>query len=308
MFDFDAIKKAAANVYDYFAAYSFNEERGYSKKAIKIIRTAVGVAPLEMWDAAAISAVERWQAAPQRLKPLDADGKFGAKSLGVLIAELERKGDTMSVAILKQFSYKDVQTGQVKNSPSPMVEVRFNQMPKRILALTKDPSGSGAWEMKGSFKVIMNVDPTIVEPWRYEYRQYIKGKVILNQPSSEEDMKDQFKVPGGLNPNEFTEDGEKMPSGIIERFGYRNKPPTYRPGLMDYYSHGQQGPDYFLEDTFGIEGTSAGNFHKIAVNISYRGVVIKDGKELTRDQINSPNFRDYCIAGNQWNYSETKFF
>lgn len=306
IFMFESIKEAAAGIYDYFSAYYFNEERGYSKKAIKIIRTAVGAAPLESWDAEAIAAVEKWQGSPQRLKPLDADGKFGAMSLGVLIAELEKKGDTMSVAILRQFPYKDVKTGNV-GSTSPILEVKFYQSPKRTLGLIKDPS-SGAWEMRGSFKVIVNINPEVVEPWRYEYRQYIRGSVILNRPSSEEDMRNQFKVPGGLDPNSFTEDGEIMPNGSIERFGYRNKPPTYKIGLMDYYTNGQQGPDYHLEDTFGIAGANAGTFHKVAVNISYRGAVIKDGKELTLQQINSPNWRDYCIAGNEWTYSKVEFF
>ena len=124
-------------------------------------------------------------------------------------------------------------------------------------------------------------------------------------------MRNQFKVPGGLDPNFFTEDGEIMSDGSIERFGYRKKPPTYpgkKIGLMDYYTDGQQGPDYYLEDTFGIAGANAGTFHKVAVNISYRGAVIKDGKELSPQQINSSNWRDYCIAGNEWTYSEIKFF
>lgn len=308
-FDFESLKKAASNVFNQIAAYQFNEERGFSKKAIKIIRTATGSAPVEWWDGEALAAITRWQADTKRLKPLAADGKFGPKSLGVLIAELEKKGDTFSTAILKQFSYKNVATGQV-HTPNVITPATIRYMPNRPLALTKSPTG--AWEMRGSFKVHMQVNAEVVEPWRYEYRQYIRGKVILNRPSSEEDMKDNFKVPGGLHPVIFNEDGEVMPSGAYEKFGYRGRRPTIpspsRPGISDYYTNGQQGADYYLEDTFGIAGAGAGSFHKVSVTMTYRGVVIKDGKELTPQQINSPNWREYCVAAEEWTYDKKDFF
>ena len=74
------------------------------------------------------------------------------------------------------------------------------------------------------------------------------------------------------------------------------------------FNRGKQGPDYHLEDTFGIAGANAGTFHKVSVAMTYRGVVIKDGKELTSQQINSPNWRDFCVAADEWVYDKKEFF
>jgi len=308
-------------------AIDYNQKKFYSKTAIKIIQRRIGAEVCGVFDVQTISAIYNWQKSPKRLKNLTADGMFGSSSLGVMIAEMDKKGDAANASVLRQFPHKTL-GGEIKTN-EPAEPVTFLQkFPDSELDLRRNPVDDNRWVMKGSFRVEMSLDEQIVEPWRYEYRQFIKGRVYTHdglfgdgaakkiwQPRDGavvEEANDYMKVPN-LSRDMFYEDGEVMRNRTIERFGYRSKPPAYRPGLMDYYTDNQLGWYYYLQDTFGLEGArkrdSQGFYRtglKIGVELQFRGIVIKDGKNLTTEQINQSNWKNYCVASEEWDYKGEK--
>lgn len=313
------------------AAIEYNKKKYYSWRAIKLIQKMIGTTENGIWDGTSVGAVAEWQRSVMRLRPMTADGMFGPTSLGILIEEMVINGKSAQAELLRQFKHKDKHGNIIKkevvDSSRPIYT--FFQYPRSPLDLRRHPTNPSMWMMKGSFNVEVFIDQQIEEPSRYEYRQFIKGQVWVHDGyfgdpgtnkiwhpragTKQEPVNNAVAVPGGLNSNFFTEDGQVLDGGSrIEYFGYRSKPPTNIPGLIDEYSNYQTGAEYRLRDTFGIEGPrkqdSAGfkTGLKVGVDITYRGIVIKDGKVPTFSEING-NWLAHCVAGKEWRYKEEKF-
>lgn len=332
-FDLGTIFNKVGEVFSDVAAnmvgtLDYNNKRNYSKNAIRIIQKEIGATVTGEFDAQTIVAIINWQKSPYRLKKLEADGMFGISSLGVMIAEMEHKGNSANAAVLRKFPHRKLESDiQYYESENPVTA--FFQFPVSKLDLRPNPANPSRWIMKGSFKVEVYLDHQILEPERYEYRQFIKGRVFTHdgyfgdsvnkthwQPRQGEvpvEANEFMQIPGGLNLNKFEEDGQVLPGNRIARFGYRSNPYLWEEGIMDFYSNDQKGYEYRLQDTFGIEGPRKrdmqGNFRmglKIGVALHFRGIIIKDGKTPTTAQINQANWKDYCVATKEWSYVEEK--
>lgn len=319
---------SAINTLTFLAeAVEYNNNCYYSKTAIKLIQKRIGTAQTGAWDGISAMAVFEWQKSVMRLRPLTADGMFGPTSLGLLIEELVIQGHKKEAEFLRQFKHKDKFGNIVKKDivESERIVYAFFHSKGKPLEMRKDPTNVGRWMMKGNFQVEVYMDQQLPEPTRYEYRQFIRGRIFVHDGyvgdaaqqvwqqrsgTQEVEQNDYSKVPGGLNRHFFTEDGEKMADGTVEKFGYRSKPPKWEEGIIDTYSNNQMGTEYRLQDTFGIEGPrktdSQGNFKaglKVGVDLEYRGIVIKDGRMPTFQEINSGNWKSYCVAALDWRYS-----
>lgn len=313
------------------AAIEYNKLCYYPKTAIKMIQKRIGDFADGYWDGNTIKAVVDWQSSVMRLRPLKADGMFGPTSLGLLIEELDINGHRKDAEFLRQFKHRDkngnITKKEVVDSSRPVYA--FFQYTVSKLDIRRHPVTVANWMMKGSFRVEVFMDRQIEDVTRYEYRQFIKGRVWVHDGyfgdainkthwqaragTKEEDVKNCMPVPGGLNQYFFQEDG-LVKGSLVEKFGYRTKPMTNEPGLIDEYSDVGLGAEYRLQDTFGIEGPrkqdSQGNFKsglKVGVDLSFRGVVIKDGQMPTHEQINSGAWKNHVVAGHEWRYNEVKF-
>ncbi len=320
------------NALNYLSAIDYNQKKYYSGKAIRIIQKRIGATETGVWDFQSITAVYNWQKSVMRLRPLTADGKFGPGTLGILIEELAINGHDADADFLARYKHKDKYGNIVKNEPDPVDRpvISFFQYPSTKLDIRPDPVNNARWIMKGSFKVEVFMDKKLPDPTQYEYRQYIKGRVFVHDGyfgdpinnthwqaragTREQEQNDYIKVPGGLSRLQFTEDGEVMPDNSVEKFGYRSSPYKWEDGIMDFYSNDQKGTDYRLQDTFGISGPRRadpqGGFKtglKVGVELYFRGIVIKDGKTPTTAEINSPNWRDYCVEAKEWMYKGVSY-
>ena len=164
--------------------------------------------------------------------------------------------------------------------------------------------------MQGVFIVRLKLNPTLPDPSRYEYRQKIKGGAWSKRgewAGSKSTAKpyaewipesDGFQVRSegvlgkGLYMNHWKEDGQLV-KGTAERFGYRAKEKTVKPGLLDVYVPNQSGHQYELKDTFGISRKTAYvKGARLWITLNYLGCVI-DNTRPADDQI---------VFSRQWNY------
>jgi hypothetical protein len=319
--------QSVLNVLTALTAIDYNKNRFYSKTGIKLIQKHINTPQTGVWDIQSCTAVYDWQRSVMRLRPLKGDGMFGPTSLGILIEELVIQGHKKDAEYLRQFWHKDKHGNIVKKDivESEKIVYAFFHSKGKPLEMRKDPNNVGRWMMKGSFNVEVYMDRQLPDPTRYEYRQFIKGRIYVHDGyfgdaaqtvwqarsgTTEVEQNDYSRVPGGLNRQYFTEDGEKLSDGSVEKFGYRSKPPKWEEGIIDTYTNDQKGYEYRLQDTFGIEGPrktdAQGNFKaglKVGVDLWYRGIVIKDGRMPTFQEINASNWRSYCVASHDWRYT-----
>lgn len=155
--------------------------------------------------------------------------------------------------------------------------------------------GLGAgFKAGGQFIVRIHFDP--IDAARYEYRQYIKGTAgvtpgrFTGVPSfgtwvataARHNASSDFQIPGGLKQH-YTEDGQRIPGGIVQRFGYRSNAQLLVTGLEDRYLPAQgNGAEYRARDTWGLEGLSRPSGLRVDLDIVYKGVVIDtfDGNKV----------------------------
>ena len=148
--------------------------------------------------------------------------------------------------------------------------------------------GSG-FVFVGQFRVNMQLDPST--DWtKFEYRQYIKGDCLIYMGSFIAEPRSRgtwrwsgqtpisgeqyFSIPGGLNNNDYMEDGEIV-NGFTQKFGYRSNPPMHRQGITDHYLPSQaNGRIYQSLDTFGIRGRNLQVGMRVIYNLHYEGRII----------------------------------
>ena len=300
------------------SAIQFNNNRGYYGQALKVIQNQTQANPTGIVDAQTVTAIYNWQQSSNRMKKLDADGKLGEYSLGVMIAEMDKSGQAANSSSLRQFTYLlpsggsggAAQTGEV----SPIISYTKNTN-VTAMHLRKDPANSLRWLMKGRFEVNIKLNPQ-TEWWRYEYRQYIRGNSFTQRgywtgnvwtARSGEPQKPAnnfFQIPigssytWGLTPT-WKEDGQIMKDGTSQYFGHRKSTYANRDGIKDMYLYdneiNQNGPDYELQDTYGLEGDYERGL-RVMIELYYRGDILKDGKEIVATQ--SWSFR--CDEAINW--------
>lgn len=282
------------------SAINYNSSKYHSAKTVGIIQARLGCATKGVFNSETVTAIYNWQKSPNRTATLDADGKLGKLSLGVMISEMEKAGLYTDAQTLRQYPFNLPTPGGGETSGAVNPIANFFRYDVFALKLEQNPDNPNGWRMQGRFRVGLNINMLETEPWRYEYRQYIKGyaftqkgywnpeKTIWTARDGEpkQPANKYFLVPWGLETN-WKEDGQVMQDGTITRFGYRNRPNTIKQGIVDAYSPNQWGWDYVLEDTFGLEGLSERGM-RIGIEIYYRGVVVKDGTTE--------------IASKQWGY------
>ncbi len=285
------------------SAISYNKERGYSQQATAIIQNFANAKTSGVFDAATVQAVYKMQQSPLYPFKFAADGKVGANTLGVIIMELENVGRKQEASVLRSYPY----TMQgVADESNPVAS--FTHATTEPLLLRTDKF---SWySMQGVFIVRLKLNPNLPNPSRYEYRQKIKGgawsklgdwtgSTWTAKPDAEWiPESDGFQVPSegilgkGLYMNNWKEDGQLV-NGNAERFGYRAKEKTVKPGLLDMYVPDQSGPQYELKDTFGISRKSPYvKGARLWITLSYLGCVI-DTTRPVGDQV---------IFSKQWNY------
>jgi hypothetical protein len=285
------------------SAISYNKNRGYSQQAITIIQTFANAKTTGVFDNQTVEAIYKMQQSPLYPFKLVADGKIGPGTLGLIIMELEHAGRMSEAAVLRSYPY-NIQgvAGEINPIES------FVHWTSDPLKLRTD--GSSWFSMDGSFNVKLKLSPS-VDPKRYEYRQKIKGeawsqrgdwnatKTVWTATGNWIDEGEKFKIPAqgvlgkGLLKNHWKEDGEDLGGGKAEKFGYRSTPATIIPGLRDFYVPNQNGPEYVLQDTFGIRKTTPYvSGVKLWLELFYMGCVIDNLKPGD----------DKTIFSKQWHY------
>lgn len=266
------------------SANSYNRAQNYTPEAIRIIQREVGTATTGSFNDQTATRIYDWQRAPNRMRSLTPDGKMGPVSLGTMIAELNRSGRSADALALSRFP------NVLPPGAAPPAGADINPIVEfRAITLTPiDLRASGAgFKMGGRFKIQLRLNPSS-DCSRYQYRQFIKGSVSLQQgrfigtphtlanwraTGALHNAMHDFRVPGGLQPH-FTEDGE-MRHGRAHHFGHRSAAPVNEPGLEDRYLPTQaSGCEYRGMDTYGLEGRSRPVGLRIKMKITWQGRVI----------------------------------
>lgn len=299
------------------SAIQYNNNRGYSAQATKLIQSHTNSYTSGVFDAPTVTAIYNWQNLPSRKTKMDADGKVGPGSLGVMIAEMEKLGQSAGIAILRPFlgSQPSGSNGGETAEINPVVSY---PQPTNIsqMNLVANPSDSSRWIMKGSFGLKIKLNPQLKDPWRYEYKQYIRGRAFTQKgywdPGStiwtarsgepQVSVNKYFQIPIDKNftwglTESWKEDGEVMHDGTCQFFGRRTNPPTSVPGLKDFYSVNntpdQNGFDYELQDTYGLEGNYERGL-RVYVELYYQGDIVKDKTQVVASK-NWHYMKDYAI-------------
>ena len=282
------------------SAMQFNNNRGYYGQALKTIQSQTQANQTGVVDVQTVTAIYNWQQSPNRIIKLDADGKLGSYSLGVMIAEMEKSGQSANTSPLKQFTYllPPGNGGAETADTKPVLDYKLNQY-ITPLNLRRDPANNARWLMKGRFEVNIKLNPNL-EFWRYEYRQYIRGNSFTQRGywtgnvwsardgEPQKSANNFFEIPVGSSftyglTSSWKEDGQIMQDGTNQYFGHRKKPYANREGIKDMYLYdneiNQNGPDYELQDTYGLGGEYDRGL-RVMVELYYRGDIIKDGKEI----------------------------
>ncbi|MCW5964778.1 MAG: hypothetical protein KIT83_12120 [Bryobacterales bacterium] len=265
------------------SARTYNRDRKYSVNAIWAIQRQLGVSTSGEFDDTTIKAIYAWQGSPERLTKLTKDGKLGPAGLGCMIAEMRRGPATTDIQTLSYFPHT-LPPGGAGVSGS-VVDSFIITNPVSV-DLRADGTG---WQMRGRFRVHIQLNASLSSPGRYQYRQYIRGlatstpgRFRSNPPSlanweataAAKNHNADFKVPGGLHQTTWKEDGVVSAAGD-RKFGYRSAAAFVGTGEEDRYLPNQaSGREYVCVDTFGILGTARIHGTKLHLKLDYKGVVI----------------------------------
>lgn len=287
------------------SAIQFNNNRGYYGQALKVIQSQTQATQTGIIDAQTVTAIYNWQQSSNRMIKLDADGKLGECSLGVMIAEMDKAGQSANSSLLRKFTYylPPGSGGATETTATnPIISYTKNTNVTQM-HLRTDPSNNTRWLMKGRFEVNIKLNPK-AEWWRYEYRQYIRGNSFTQRGywtgnvwtardgELQKPVNNFFQIPigssytWGLTPT-WKEDGQIMSDGTSQFFGHRKSKYANREGIKDMYLYdneiNQNGPDYELQDTYGLEGDYERGL-RVMIELYYRGDILKDGKEIVASQ------------------------
>jgi len=299
---------------DVSSAIQFNNNRGYDAQATKLIQSHTQSFTHGVFDQPTVTAIYNWQKSPNRNPSPEADGKMGPCSLGLMISEMDRLGQTAGAAILRKYTYSlppgsgAAQAGDVQ----PVLSYNVNKYAVN-LNLRSDPGNTSRWLMKGRFEVKIKFNPKLKDQMRYEYRQYIRGNSFTQRgywdPQStiwtarsgelQISANEFFEVPGTTPSNKgltqhWKEDGQIMSDGTHQHFGHRDKKPVSpNEGLLDAYTvdneMNQKGHVYELKDTYGLGGKYERGL-RVMIELYYRGDIVKDGNQV--------------IASQSWSYKQ----
>ncbi|MCW5962881.1 MAG: hypothetical protein KIT83_02490 [Bryobacterales bacterium] len=265
------------------SARSFNNGRGYSVNAIRAMQRQMGISVTGSFDDGTLRGVFNWQGSSDRMASLVPDGKFGQNSLGCLVAEMRRGSPTTDLSELAAYPH-NLPTG---SGPSESAVVSsFTVTDPVLVALRGDGAG---WQFRGRFRVYIRFNNGLANVNRYQYRQYIRGTAIItpgrftgNPPSlgnwsatgAPQDASAEFRVPGGLRPSDWSEDGI-VAFGATRKYGYRSSNAFIAPGEEDRYLPDQQnGKEYICIDTFGMMGSRRVSGSRLRMNLHYKGVIV----------------------------------
>lgn len=299
------------------SAIAYNKERGYSQKAIGIIQFVVNAKTTGVWDSQAVQAVHDWQ--KSKNGQIDADGKVGPATLGYFIGELELAYRKPEADVLRQFPHKmGSESGPGKQNA---VDEFTHQTVKQPRLGKFTEGGKPMWGIQGSFKVRLTLSPALSESERckYEYRQYIKGSLTIEdgswngpiwnaKPGTKKSIGSKVTVPvDPKNPSlgfgltsSWKEDGlDRTHEGRgIRRFGYRDYCDSSEPGYQNQWLPDQNGHIYALQDSFGY----AEPYFKIAIRITleyhYKGEVVR----VTRDPNTEETVPVEVVKSKIWSY------
>lgn len=276
------------------AAISYNKERGYSQKAIGIIQFVVGAKTTGVWDNQAVEAVYAWQ--QSKNGQIASDGKVGPETLGYFIGELELAYRKPDADVLRQFPHKMASQSE-PGKQNPVDEFTHQTVIQPRLGKFTE-GGKQMWGIQGSFKVRLKLSPALSESERcnYEYRQYIKGNLTLEEgswngpiwnakPGTKKSVASKVTVPidpklphlgFGLSSS-WKEDGlDRTSEGLgIRRFGYRDFADSPQPGYQNQWLPDGSGALYVLQDSFGYAERYTGIAVRITLEYSYRGDVVR---------------------------------
>jgi hypothetical protein len=278
------------------AARTYNAGRQYSVEAVRAIQRQLGMASQSgSFDDATIRAVSEWQRSKDRMKTLVPDGKLGPNSLGCMVAEMRRGPPSTDLATLTRYPHNP--PGGSGPGPGAVVS-SFTVTDLVPLALRADGSG---WQFRGSFRVDIRFQDGLANANRYQYRQHIRGKAtetvgaFLNprpharpfmntkanwrplQPPV--DRSGEFRVPGGLHPTQWREDGFTGVGPLTlskpRKYGYRSSEAFVTKGEVDQYLPDQKnGRQYVAVDTYGLSGLSRTIGTRLELDLQYKGLVL----------------------------------
>ncbi len=244
------------------AANRYNANRRYTSPLIDVIRREVGSQESGGFGSTTAQAIYNWQGR-QRSPQLSEDGMFGPRSLGVLIRSLDSSGRSEEATLARRFPHEDF--SQPDTSEDGILEFRA----LRVRPVTLESLRAG-WICKGNFRVIIRFSED-VDASRFEYRQFIKGSAstepgrFTGSPASMDnwvstgtrtDRRSAFRVPGGLSPTEFREDGFVRRDGGVDRYGYRTSAASLETATSPedrYLPTQEHGRTYRCTDGVGLQ-------------------------------------------------------
>lgn len=265
------------------SARSFNVGRGYSVNAIRAMQRQMGIPVTGSFDDGTLRGIYNWQGSPDRMATLIPDGKCGMNSLGCLIAEMRRGPVTTDLSILAAYSHT-LPSGTGPGESAVISSFIVTDLTR--VALRADGAG---WQFRGRFRVNIRLNNALANANRYQYRQHIRGTAIVipgrftgNPPSIGnwvatgpfEDASETFRIPGGLHPHDWKEDGI-IALGVVRQYGYRSANAFIAPGEQDRYLPDQtNGKEYVCVDTFGMMGTRRVSGSRLRLNLHYKGMIV----------------------------------
>jgi len=300
------------------SAITYNNACGYDGNLIKIILLAVRAPFGWEWNVAGVTAISNWQ----RMNKLDDDGMVGLKSLNRMIYELEMCGKQADAESLKMFIVKAKanQAAQAAKNKTPSEIVSKFSAPKMIFPFRfekeyafdkKKGQKVLSWAARGTFevKIKLNSALSMAERMRYEYRQYIKGEVLVQdgaldasgrwQPTGDIiNVGKEFAIPPDPDvPGEgltkyFKEDGKTAEDAgnLPFRFGYRDQEFKTNRFQNLWSPHASSGHELTVRDTPGFGASyKQGVVPKIYMSFTFRGKVVQvetaenaNGDEVTK--------------------------
>jgi hypothetical protein len=276
------------------AATTNNRARRYSADAVRIIQREVRGDATGAFDDQTATRIFDWQGGSGRLGRLTPDGEMGPASLGSMIGELTRAGNTADAVLLSQFPHI-LPTG-VAPPPGAQVDPVVEFKAISLLPTTLKTDGGAGWTMSGRFQVRLLLNPNL-NPERFEYRQFIRGTASAQRGAFQTgvppslatwtatgpvvDAASSFNTPGGLQQS-FAEDGTTQ-HGVILHYGRRSAAPIHQAqiGWEDFYLPTQAtGNEYHSMDNPAVSGTPriVGLRARLSLDFSGRVIDTTDGR------------------------------
>lgn len=286
------------------SAITYNNGKNYSSKAIGIMQSLVTAPGTQKWDTTSVTKVYGWQGGKPEAGT--ADGMVGAKTLGVMIRDLDKASRTSDAIELKKYPYEPCV------ATSPVIRFMSPQGMGQPTWLQETQTGSGAsqtWKVFTTFAVEVDLSSVLTaqQTKLIEYRQFIKGQVKVRGWENDtalpwiivdqgvDDAEKAFQIPTfagypasttlpstpvttrGLDKTRWKEDGilrgwEPCP------YGYRDASYPGNEKERDIWLGDRlTSRTYRLKDSPSIGGVFGpkANWMEIVVDLNFRGCVVE---------------------------------